>query len=74
MILTAPQMRILSRLDMDFIGWQQGNNNACILCNDRQNNNATYAYAADAKPLDILMHTVEKRKEFMKSNNGQGRS
>lgn len=67
MILTAPQMRILSRLDLDFIGWQQTKADPVILCNDRQNGNATYAFEADASPMDILMHTVEKRKEFMKT-------
>ncbi|MHB1051189.1 MAG: hypothetical protein ACYC09_14010 [Bacteroidota bacterium] len=74
MILTASQMRILARLDLDFIGWQQHKVDhpmirPIILCNDRQNGNATYAFEADASPMDILLHTVEKRKEFMNSHN-----
>lgn len=65
--LTAEQMEKMGRLKMDFIGWQQGaKDETYILCNDRESNNATYAFPHNASPIDILVHVVNKRKEFRK--------
>ena len=69
MTLTAEQMTMLGRPKLDFIGWQHGKDSTSILCNDRETGNATYAFAEKVLPIDILMHTVEKRKEFRKNND-----
>jgi hypothetical protein len=65
MSLSAEQMSMLGRLNMDFIGWQKGSKlGDYIYANDRDCNNATYAFKWDATPEEILEHVVEKRKQF----------
>ena len=69
MILTVEQMRILSRLGLDFGGWQQSKDGPFIVAHDRQQNNATYSFPGDAAPADILMHTIDKRIAFEKGKD-----
>jgi hypothetical protein len=64
-LLSAEQMLMLGRLGMDFIGWQQGSKEQLfIFANDRDSNNATYAFCSNAAPDEILSHVVEKRKQL----------
>lgn len=65
-ILKVEQMWILAHMNMDFIGWQIAPKGNLITAVDRQNNNATYYFPADAKVGEIAKHVAEKREQFKK--------
>ncbi|MFZ2190020.1 MAG: hypothetical protein WAV48_04530 [Candidatus Magasanikiibacteriota bacterium] len=67
-VLSAEQMAAFGRLNLDFIGRQNGRASEplYILCNDRECNNATYSFELFATPEEILHHVIHKRMEFRK--------